>query len=496
MIWFIIIILIIFFLVRGNSNTGEDNKNYRENVQKAEINVDRNLQKPRISTDQHYIFKIRDWLEKNGKRYQGFQTKLISLRKSGHDFSTEEHIKGIIYSLLSSQTVWARIEIHLQEIDALFYDYNVEKILNTPQEYFYNGLVNLGCNSRFRKRQMDSLHQIVLKILAIERQYDSLDEFVLSDTPQNLAKKLGDSNSRYKLPQIGETLAYEYLRNVGIDCCKPDVHITRFFGNDRMGNRTCSPATIPETMRYIDDIAYKTGLSKYEIDNVIWSFCAEEYGEVCTANPKCVLCPIKDDCKKGRMISNQFVVHKSKPLVKNIERETFVIERQYNSKKIVVDTETTGFSNFDEILQISIIDIDGKTVLNTYCKPVFHRSWTSAQRVNHISPAMVVNEKTFKEILPAVKTILENADVIIGYNTCFDIRMFENNFINNGSHVKIKAKIVDVMTLYRNKYGTPSKLIDCANHYHYNFMAHDSLEDCRATLYCYKKMCNENENGQ
>ena len=38
---------------------------------------------------------------------------------------------------------------------------------------------------------------------------------------------------------------------------------------------------------------YATGLLKAEIDNLIWSFCAEGYGEICTANSHCERCPIR-----------------------------------------------------------------------------------------------------------------------------------------------------------------------------------------------------------
>ena len=39
----------------------------------------------------------------------------------------------------------------------------------------------------------------------------------------------------YKLHQVGEALAWEYIRNVGIDGAKPDTHIRRFLGSNRMG---------------------------------------------------------------------------------------------------------------------------------------------------------------------------------------------------------------------------------------------------------------------
>lgn len=40
-----------------------------------------------------------------------------------------------------------------------------------------------------------------------------------------------------------------------------------------------------------------TGLLKAEVDNLIWSFCAEGFGEICTASPCCEQCPIRGRCK-------------------------------------------------------------------------------------------------------------------------------------------------------------------------------------------------------
>ncbi len=164
-----------------------------------------------------------------------------------------------------------------------------------------------------------------------------------------------------------------------------------------------------------------------------------------------------------------------------------ILQSKY-PKQIVLDTETTGISNSAEILQFSIIDLYGNTVLNTYCKPVRHRIWPMAERVNHISPKMVENAKVLPELYETLRDILENADEIIGYNTKFDMRMIENNFARWGLRIKIHAKIIDVMEMYMCRCYGRHRLIDCAKHFGFAFSAHDSLEDCRATLFCYKKL--------
>ena len=49
------------------------------------------------------------------------------------------------------------------------------------------------------------------------------------------------------------------------------------------------------------------------------------------------------------------------------------------NKAYIVDTETTGLDNTqDEILQVSIIDLEGSVVYNKYFKPKEHTEWKDA----------------------------------------------------------------------------------------------------------------------
>ena len=63
-----------------------------------------------------------------------------------------------------------------------------------------------------------------------------------------------------------------------------------------MGTGERSPAMINEVNEQISALSVKTGMTRVEIDNLIWNFCADGYGEICTASPHCGDCPIKDWC--------------------------------------------------------------------------------------------------------------------------------------------------------------------------------------------------------
>ena len=59
------------------------------------------------------------------------------------------------------------------------------------------------------------------------------------------------------------------------------------------------------------------------------------------------------------------------------------------SKAIIFDTETTGLDpRKDEILTLSVIDGDGKTLWDRAYRPSNVTVWPQAEAVNHISPEM------------------------------------------------------------------------------------------------------------
>ena len=252
--------------------------------------------------DQHFLFTIRDYLLDNNVPYDPAAFTALREREAGKKFTLREHIKALVYSQMSAQTQWSRIVPHLNQVDKLFRDYDPEFIKSMSGEYFAEKIFDIHCGSRCTKSQMKVLAENVAMLEHLDKKFGGIDRFVTSAPADVIVKKLSDTSSPYKLKWVGKALAYEYLRNVGIDCAKPDVHLCRFFGADRMGNGVNSPASEEEVLKQIDKLSKESGLLRYEIDILLWEFCASGMGEVCNANPKCNKCPISSKCRKGRML--------------------------------------------------------------------------------------------------------------------------------------------------------------------------------------------------
>ena len=170
--------------------------------------------------------------------------------------------------------------------------------------------------------------------------------------------------------------------------------------------------------------------------------------------------------------------------------------RKMERHKVIFDVETTGLDpENDEILQFTAINENGEVLMNTYIKPTHHTEWKDAESVNHISPDMVADCKAMEEILPDIQAVFDSCNELIAYNADFDYAFLVNVGVKFIPGTVISDPMIEFAKIYgewNDYYGnyTYQKLTNAACYYGYNFgeLAHDSLEDVKATLVVYNAL--------
>lgn len=223
------------------------------------------------------------------------QVRASEERARGKQFTLREHVRGLVLSLLSNQRSWGPIARNLSKIEAAFLSFDPERVLASDPDHFIRAICDLRCGNRKIRAQMHSLGGNIQQFNRIARDHGSMDQFITSDEPSIIAAKLSDSTSVYKLKQVGYTLALEYLRNVGIRASKPDVHVRRILSGERLAYIPGYPSE-EEAYRLVAQLASDGACNPSYLDNLLWMFCAQDYGKVCGAQPRCSVCGFVDSC--------------------------------------------------------------------------------------------------------------------------------------------------------------------------------------------------------
>ena len=157
--------------------------------------------------------------------------------------------------------------------------------------------------------------------------------------------------------------------------------------------------------------------------------------------------------------------------------------------KIVLDTETTGLDKMtNAILQLAIIDDNGNELFNKLFRPDDKHfkqkgllyDWGEASKINDIYPDDVKDCEPIENYKEEIQKILDSANEILGYNVKFDLGFLRAN----GFKIKKDTVITDVMKEYSDFVGDKKrfKLSHVCDQFKYNYQAHDSLADVKATL--------------
>ena len=105
---------------------------------------------------------VKKTLERKGIDYEkeinNFgQIQAVKSRIDDKIFSLKEHIKGLVYSLLSKQRIWKSLVPNIKKIDSIFYFYNPEKLISVDPKRLIEKIVEIKCGNMLIKKQILTL---------------------------------------------------------------------------------------------------------------------------------------------------------------------------------------------------------------------------------------------------------------------------------------------------------------------------------------------------
>lgn len=168
-----------------------------------------------------------------------------------------------------------------------------------------------------------------------------------------------------------------------------------------------------------------------------------------------------------------------------------IMDFTYNLENcVILDTETTGIGEDDQIIEIGVIDAQtGKILLDTLVKPTISIP-PRASEIHGMFDADVADAPVWSEVKPLFLEAIEGKTLLI-YNKEFDIRMIAQT--NGGGRDALAKKSFCVMRDYAEYYGDWNeyrgnfrwhKLTEAAAQmkiYYSDLTAHRAVSDCEIT---------------
>jgi DNA polymerase III subunit epsilon len=155
---------------------------------------------------------------------------------------------------------------------------------------------------------------------------------------------------------------------------------------------------------------------------------------------------------------------------------------------VILDTETTGFTGIDEVIELSVIDGAGQVLVDKKRFKPKCEIHPGAQEIHGIKIEDLQDEMDFGDFAEDLDAILHKRRIVI-YNSNFDLRMLTQTAV---IHSALSRVIFDDVTCAMLQYsafvGEPKQR---GNGYKFQALPggdHTSLGDCQAVLELVKRM--------
>ena len=237
------------------------------------------------------------------ERIESFgQVAAVEKRAAGCTWTDDEVFEAVLLAVLSSNTVWTKIEGIRSKLSKLFFNFSLEAYASLSDteigDKFVPWFKERRAGSVSLRSGLVNLIGAAQILLQYSKRYGAADSYFTTlmcrcdDDPKQVALQLG-RQGEYKLPSLGVALAAEALKNLGFDMAKPDRHIMRAVGSfglvhfnrwmigseRRIGRKppvSTSKEKLLEVMTVVEKMAVSAGKPVVFVDNAIWLLCAKD----------------------------------------------------------------------------------------------------------------------------------------------------------------------------------------------------------------------------
>jgi DNA polymerase-3 subunit epsilon len=156
-------------------------------------------------------------------------------------------------------------------------------------------------------------------------------------------------------------------------------------------------------------------------------------------------------------------------------------------RHVILDTETTGLGNRDEIIQLAVIDLYGKTLFNENMRPTTKKTISKDASVIHgLTMEVLANCPIFRDFEKSLEKAIGRKNIIT-YNAKYDMRMYKQTYKQAGGFLP-SGEWICAMLEY-------AKFVGEWNDYYGNYKwqkleggDHTALGDCLVTLELIRSM--------
>lgn len=227
---------------------------------------------------------------------------VYKLRCNGKTFEFSEHLRALIISLLSNNR-WgnSNIKNNIYKINSIFHNFDRNYLKIVDSNIIISELKKIHCTNPMIKKQILALPYNIDILEKIELDYGSLDNYIVTTLPNNIANSFNEG--KYKLKQVGHAVTFDYLKRVGINTCKTTTQMEKLFGSSKLSIVKKEKATSSEAKNIIKKISKLSNVTEFEVESIFQQFCLSRFSNICTEQPNCKKCKLRNICNFNKSIN-------------------------------------------------------------------------------------------------------------------------------------------------------------------------------------------------